>query len=406
MEKVIVIENLTKEYKLGQFDGGAFRSELKNRLTGKKDNKKFIALDGISLEIKKGEKVGIIGANGAGKSTLLKLISRITSPSDGCIKLKGRVSGMLEIGAGFNGELTGRENIYLNGAILGMSKAEIDGKLSDIIEFSECSEFIDTPVKRYSSGMFVKLAFSVAAHLDADIILMDEVLAVGDAAFQKKCVEKMNALAADKGKTILFVSHNMQTVKELCDRCVVLKKGRIAFDGATSDAVNFYLDNSFNMSKKNTEFEREEETMTSSLRIISTEIEKNHISFGESIELSLEFKVNEKVEQPHFAFTFINEENEKIATSLTPSMGILEKSEEIFKKGFVIDTKNLPCGKYSVSIAAVEPLSSKMLNRLDEVFGAFSVEIQGLEKTSAITTEWQKDLWGNAILSETKIKDC
>ena len=401
MEKVIVIENLTKEYKLGQFDGGTFQSELKSRLTGKKDNKKFIALNGISLEIKKGEKVGIIGANGAGKSTLLKLISRITSPSGGCIKIKGRVSGMLEIGAGFNGELTGRENIYLNGAILGMSKAEIDSKLSDIIEFSECSEFIDTPVKRYSSGMFVKLAFSVAAHLDADIILMDEVLAVGDAAFQKKCIDKMNTLAKDGKKTILFVSHNMQTIKELCDRCIVLKQGKIAFDGKTQEGISHYIEN-----KGENTFERDEVSMTSDVRIEAVSLEENILDFGDALEVSLNFKVNNKVEDMHIAFTFTNEENEKAGTSVTPPLGAFEESENIISKTFVIDTKNLPCGKYTASIAVVEPLSSTTLNRLDEVFNAFSFEIQGVEKTSAITTEWQKDLWGNAILSETKIKDC
>ncbi len=401
MNKVISIESLTKEYRLGQISGRTLQSDIKNKLLKKSSVRKFEALKGISFDVEKGEKVGIIGSNGAGKSTLLKLISRITSPSGGNIKLNGRVSGMLEIGAGFNGELTGRENVYLNGAILGMSKKEIDSKLLDIIEFSECEEFIDTPVKRYSSGMFVKLAFSVAAHLDADIILMDEVLAVGDAAFQHKCVEKMNLLAKDKGKTILFVSHNMQTVKELCDRCIVLKQGEIVFDGEPEKAISMYLENS---SVKNNEFERDEASMTSSVRLLSFELFQNRLSFGKELEFSLEFKVNEKVDDMYLAFTLTNEENVKTGTSVTPSLGSFEQSDSIVEKNVCINTKNLPCGKYFVSVAAVEPLSSKMLNRLDEVFNAFSFEIEGEEKTADLVTEWQKELWGNIILPGAEIK--
>ncbi len=402
METVISVKNLTKEYRLGQINAKTLQSDIKNKFR-KGNQKKFLALKNVSFEVKKGEKVGIIGSNGAGKSTLLKLISRITSPSNGSISLKGRVSGMLEIGAGFNGELTGRENVQLNGAILGMSQKEINSKLSQIVEFSECEEFIDTPVKRYSSGMFVKLAFSVAAHLDSDIILMDEVLAVGDSAFQKKCVEKMNSLAKDSGKTILFVSHNMQTVKELCDRCIVLRQGEIVFDGETEKAIEYYLENSFN-SQGESGFERNEASMTSAIRLLSFELSKNNIAFGEQLKGTFSFKVNEKVEELYLAFTFINEENVKVGTSVTPSLGSFnEKSGEALKH-FRINTENLPCGKYRVSVAAVEPLSSKLLNRHDEVFNAFSFEVEGEEKTGSLKTGWQKDLWGNIILPETEIK--
>lgn len=253
---VIKTENLTKEYRLGIIGSGTLRRDLQSRFARRKgkedpnrrigtkeyaDKESFLALDNLNIEINRGERVGIIGANGAGKSTFLKLLSRITSPTSGKILYRGRIASMLEVGTGFHGELTGRENIYLNGAILGMSKTEIASKIDKIIEFSECEKFIDTPVKRYSSGMFVKLAFSVAAHLDAEIMIMDEVLAVGDMRFQQKCIKKMNALALSENRTILYVSHNMNTIRELCNRCVVLDRGKVTFDGDVEQAIKEYL---------------------------------------------------------------------------------------------------------------------------------------------------------------------
>lgn len=253
---VIKTEHLTKEYKLGKIGTGTLRRDLQSlyaRRRGRPDpNRKinsrtyekgesFRALDDVSLEINRGERVGIIGQNGAGKSTLLKLLSRITSPTSGKIMYKGRIASMLEVGTGFHGELTGRENIYLNGAILGMTRSEVDSKIDKIIEFSECEKFIDTPVKRYSSGMFVKLAFAVASHLDAEILLMDEVLAVGDMRFQQKCIAKMRELAIDENRTILYVSHNMSTIQELCNRCIVLESGAKVFDGNVDEAIKRYI---------------------------------------------------------------------------------------------------------------------------------------------------------------------
>lgn len=253
---VIKTENLTKEYKLGVIGSGTLRHDLQSwyaRKRGRDDpnlriganqysaGDRFLALDSLNIEIDRGERVGIIGANGAGKSTFLKLLSRVTSPTDGEIRFRGRIASMLEVGTGFHGELTGRENIYLNGAILGMSKAEITEKIDKIIEFSECEKFIDTPVKRYSSGMFVKLAFAVAAHLDAEILIMDEVLAVGDMQFQKKCIAKMRELALNENRTVLYVSHNMNTIRELCSRCIVLDHGKKIFDGDVESAIKIYL---------------------------------------------------------------------------------------------------------------------------------------------------------------------
>lgn len=254
-DTVIKIENLKKQYRLGAIGGGTLTADLQSwwaKKRGKEDpNSKigttaknsgdFFALNGIDLEIKKGEAVGIIGANGAGKSTLLKILSRVTAPTEGTICVKGRISSMLEVGTGFHQELTGRENIYLNGAILGMTKAEVDAKMDSIIEFSECGQFIDTPVKRYSSGMYVKLAFSVAANLDSEILVMDEVLAVGDMKFQQKCLGKMSDVSQGEGKTVLYVSHNMATIKQLCTRCIVLSHGKVIYDGNVDEAIQIYM---------------------------------------------------------------------------------------------------------------------------------------------------------------------
>ncbi len=248
-ETIIKAAHISKRYRYGQIGGTTLREELSrwqdrvfHRDAARQDISQgsFYALCDVSFSVKKGERVGIIGRNGAGKSTLLKLISRVTIPSEGTIDLYGRVASMLEVGTGFHPELTGRENIYLNGAILGMSRKEIDSKLEDIIEFSECRLFIDTPVKRYSSGMYVKLAFSVAVHLDAEIVIMDEVLAVGDQSFQGKCLDKMNEISRSEGRTVLYVSHNMATIRRLCDRVILLENGRIIYDGSVEEGVALY----------------------------------------------------------------------------------------------------------------------------------------------------------------------
>lgn len=255
-ELMLKVEDVYKKYRLGTIGGGTLTADLQSwwaKVRHKEDpnskigaktygkNEVFYALNGISFEVRKGEALGIIGGNGAGKSTTLKLISQVTAPTKGKIYLNGRITSMLEVGTGFHPELTGRENIYLNGAILGMTKAEIDNKIEEIIDFSECRQFIDTPVKRYSSGMYVKLAFSVAAHLDSEIMIMDEVLAVGDMAFQKKCIDKMKSISTDEGRTILYVSHNMNTIRQLCDRCIVLDKGKVVYEGDVEEAISIYM---------------------------------------------------------------------------------------------------------------------------------------------------------------------
>ncbi|XDD45085.1 polysaccharide ABC transporter ATP-binding protein [Leptospira sp. WS39.C2] len=254
----ISVKNLSKTYQLGSINHGTLFQDLQSawaRWRGKEDpNAKvgqkhdrlvgtnFHALSNINLEFNKGERVGIIGRNGAGKSTLLKILSRITSPTEGKIRINGRIASLLEVGTGFHPELTGRENVFLNGAILGMRKEEIVRKFDEIVDFSGVEEFIDTPVKRYSSGMYVRLAFAVAAHLEPDIMVVDEVLAVGDAVFQKKCLGKMDSVSKDQGRLVIFVSHSMDAIQSLCNRSILLDDGKVKFDGDTSSAISLYLD--------------------------------------------------------------------------------------------------------------------------------------------------------------------
>ena len=252
-DTVISVEDVSKRYLLAHRAGGeptSFReyvsSELRAmaaRLTGRKPppREEFWALSDVSFDVRRGEVLGIVGRNGAGKSTLLKILSRITEPTKGRVRLRGRVASLLEVGTGFHPELTGRENIYLNGAILGMGRDEIRRKFDEIVAFAEIERFLDTPVKRYSSGMYVRLAFAVAAHLEPEILIVDEVLAVGDAAFQKKCLGKMGEIATGGGRTVLFVSHNMAAVSQLCSRAVWLKTGQLKLDDTPDAAIRAYL---------------------------------------------------------------------------------------------------------------------------------------------------------------------
>lgn len=246
---MIKVEHLTKEYTLKHNNASgytALRDVISDKARGLFDSKSkitresFLALNDVNFEIKQGERVGIIGRNGAGKSTLLKVLSRIVSPTKGKITIDGRVASLLEVGTGFHPELSGRENIFLNGAILGMSKAEIKSKFDEIVDFSEVEKFLDTPVKRYSSGMYVRLAFAVAAHLEPEILIVDEVLAVGDAQFQKKCIGKMKDVSG-KGRTVLFVSHNMGAISSLCDRGILMGHGSVDYDGSAQGAIDRYL---------------------------------------------------------------------------------------------------------------------------------------------------------------------
>lgn len=280
-KKVISVENVSKVYRLGEIGTGTLSTDVNRwwvtKVLGKEDpylkigqiNDRAVkggtdvvySLKDVSFEVEQGEVLGIIGKNGAGKSTLLKILSRITSPSNGRVRMKGRVASLLEVGTGFHPELTGRENIFLNGSILGMRKHEIARKLDEIIAFSGVERYIDTPVKRYSSGMYVRLAFAVAAHLESEILIVDEVLAVGDAEFQKKCLGRMKDVSENEGRTVLFVSHNLLSLRSICSKGILLDKGALVFDGYMNEVVSSYLlsdgltnNNAITPSSNNTRF--------------------------------------------------------------------------------------------------------------------------------------------------------
>lgn len=413
-ETMIEIDNITKTYRLGTIGGGTLKGDIQSfwaRVRHKDDpnlrigekvykkNERFTALDGVSFDVKKGETIGLIGRNGAGKSTLLKLLSRVTAPTDGEIRIKGKISSMLEVGTGFHPELTGRENVYLNGAILGMSRKEVDERIEDIIEFSECRQFIDTPVKRYSSGMFVKLAFSVAAHLNSDIMLMDEVLAVGDMAFQKKCIEKMVSVAKDEGKTIIYVSHNMQTIRQLCSRCIVLDKGKVVFNGEVEDAINVYLKNDEVTAKVFNDFTdcHKYDFLTDKVIMDSLEVlgkETCHFKDDEKIKFRLKFHANEDVENISFRMMVHNNDQMITATSVCYNFMSCKKGES-YEPVFEMDVSTLSNGLYKVIPVLFE---MDELGKVIDADGVYPGLLFEYEHTTPIL--WRTRLYGDTVLPD------
>lgn len=418
-ETMVQIDNVSKVYRLGEIGGTTLvetfqrlkakvlrREDPTKKIGSKNYNKgeKFLALDGINLTIKKGERVGIIGHNGAGKSTLLKLICRVTAPTSGEIGLNGRITSMLEVGTGFHPELTGRENIYMNGAILGMTRREINEVIEDIIDFSEVREFIDTPVKRYSSGMYVKLAFSVAAHLKSEIMIMDEVLAVGDMAFQKKCLEKMKSVSESDGRTILYVSHNMNTIRQLCERVVVLNQGHIVYDGDVENGILDYLNISstkdvcFNLasSQRNYEWCTGYIKMKKCILLSNT----NDYSFGSDIVFKL-FYLNEvKMNNVIFRFTIFRLNGFPVCTQFL-NKKILDIG--MYEETFTIETHNLVPDKYYLRIVILQTESSSLRFNHDYVEHACYFNII-LDSNNSLLSSWPTHLCGNIVekLSDNK----
>ena len=299
---------LTGAHKLGKRLLDPFRTSNVTPVLDADEVEELWALKNIDFSVQQGDRVGIIGRNGAGKSTFLKILSRITAPTSGRVRIKGRVASLLEVGTGFHPELTGRENIYLNGAILGMTRSEIRAKFDEIVDFAEVERFLDTPVKRYSSGMYVRLAFAVAAHLQPETLIVDEVLAVGDAAFQKKCLGKKRD-AASEGRTVLFVSHNMAAVSNLCSRAVVLERGKTAFVGDSADAISYYLESALSPSEVGPLARRTDRTGDGRVRIIrlsvvnskGTELNGSVLS-GDQVAVKLDYECNVPgLNDPHVA---------------------------------------------------------------------------------------------------------
>ena len=333
-EVILKVENLFKQYRLGNVGTGTISHDLNRffaKIRGKEDpylkigesndrSKKaksdyVWALKDINFEVKRGEILGIIGKNGAGKSTLLKILSKVTSPTQGSIKSKGRIASLLEVGTGFHPEMTGKENIFLNGAILGMTKKEIASKLDEIIQFSGCDRYIDTPVKRYSSGMKVRLAFAVAAHLEPDILVVDEVLAVGDAEFQKKAIGKMQDISKTEGRTVLFVSHDMAAIKSLCQTTIILHNGKIISREKTNLAIKKYIE--INANLRNINLESRIDRRKGNEVFMFTNIffnKENPVFSGESLHVTLSYKSKIDVKNINIAVTICKEFGDKILT--------------------------------------------------------------------------------------------
>lgn len=410
-ELALKIENIEKEYRLGTIGGATLKGEIQSkmaRLRHREDpnlkigqqaggkNERFKALDGVDFEVKKGETLGILGHNGAGKSTLLKLICRVTAPTKGNIYIDGRITSMLEVGTGFHPELTGRENVYLNGAILGMSKAEIDAKFDEIVEFSEVGKFIDTPIKRYSSGMKVKLAFSVASHLDSEIMIMDEVLAVGDVNFQNKCIDRMREVAEKEGRTILYVSHNMPSVKKLCDRCIVLSGGKMIFDGDTDEAIAVYLKQNF---EKKAYFdvadEAREPNCSMKHLLQNTEIlthNTNVFDYGEKFTVRFTWKSEENAGPLYFKTVIGTSDADLLGVAFG---GALSWHDGINSADFVFDTQYFVPGHYFIDVKLYDEDSSGAVVYYDQIT-AMNFTVEHCDR-SVHLRHWFSD-WGKNVI--------
>lgn len=347
------VEGIGKKYVIGAVKGGSIRDTLeaaKSKLGAGAKRKDFWALCDVSFEVKKGQVLGVVGKNGAGKSTLLKIMSRITHPTKGRIDVHGQLSALLEVGTGFHPELTGRENIFLNGAILGMKRAEIKRKFDEILDFSGVEEFIDTPVKRYSSGMYVRLAFAVAAHLEPEIMVIDEVLAVGDAAFQKKCLGKMRE-NADGGRTVIFVSHSMSTVTSLCDTAVYLSKGRLIMTGTPQETLSVYMSEGAGSQANQTIFESDnplagdEIVRALSIRLIDESgnlVESRDIS--QNVYIETVYRVNKTGYNPLPALYFYTQAGEHVFTGFAPPMDARDVGE--YRSVLVVPANLMNVGGY------------------------------------------------------------
>ena len=375
MSTAIEFNNVSKQYKLGLVSTKTLSHDLNrwwqtkilrkddpylkigsvNDRSAKADSDYVWALKDIDFKVEQGDVVGIIGKNGAGKSTLLKLLSRVTNPTTGTIRARGRIASLLEVGTGFHPELTGRENIYMNGSIMGMNKAEITRKLDEIVAFSGCERYIDTPVKRYSSGMTVRLGFAIAAHLDPEILVVDEVLAVGDAEFQKKAIGKMQDVSKGEGRTVLFVSHNMGSIRKLCNSGVVLKNGQIDMIGTAGECVDYYVGNNIGNVCSYAEIKdvhRNYEFTSKELELLTVKMLNNtdEIATDEPLEFEIILKKNKVINQASIEVMINNQQDKRIGSFLSKYQDLSNiKVGESFVWNVKVENHNLVRGRYSVS---------------------------------------------------------
>jgi homopolymeric O-antigen transport system ATP-binding protein len=397
---IIAVENLSKKYTIGHQGNGyrTLRDVIANALSMRRlrpslvasrspvagvrsavvrRGEDFWALKDVSFEVKQGEVVGIIGRNGAGKSTLLKILSRITEPTTGRVRIRGRVASLLEIGTGFHPELTGRENVFLNGAILGMSREEIKRKFDEIVAFAEVEQFLDTPVKRYSSGMYVRLAFAVAAHLEPEILIVDEVLAVGDYEFQRRCLGKMNEVAHG-GRTVLFVSHNMTAIEELCPQSILLKNGRIERSGPTHEVVAHFLSNAAKpVSEIDSHAEREGTGNARITRLellaVDSDTPIEILMFRQSFRLRIHYHANKRLDDPRFGFALLSDKAERVFQTETTELSYrITAIEGTGSFDCVVTTPNVLPGLFYLEAWIIERVN---VSFADHLFIAGRIEI-------------------------------
>jgi len=402
--KAIEFENVGKQYRLGLVSTGTFSHDLNrwwtmnvlrredpylkigdtNDRAHKGESDYVWALKDINFSVEQGDVVGIIGKNGAGKSTLLKLLSRVTTPTTGQITVNGRIASLLEVGTGFHPEMTGRENIYMNGAIMGMTKAEITRKLDEIVDFSGCERYIDTPVKRYSSGMTVRLGFAIAAHLEPEILVVDEVLAVGDAEFQKKAIGKMQDVSKGEGRTVLFVSHNMSSIQTLCNSGIVLDKGRICFRGTAEESVAFYTNNNISELKSESgvaDFVRRRGPLRE-LEYIHVKMlnDVHNISTMEPLEFELTFRRNSsQIRECQFGVLARNESDDLVWANYSDSIA-LPGNQETMKVHLSISHHNTPKGRYTLNFNISQYDYVAVIRDYDIIYNAISFEVNFVDK--------------------------
>lgn len=393
----ILAENISKQYRLGEVGTGTLSHDLNrfwHKIRGNEDPYLKIgenndrstkgvsdyvwSLRDVNFDIEQGSAVGIIGRNGAGKSTLLKLLSKVTKPTTGSFKINGRIASLLEVGTGFNPEMTGRENIYLNGAILGMRRHEITRKLAEIIDFSGVERYIDTPVKRYSSGMYVRLAFAVAAHLESEILIVDEVLAVGDAEFQKKCLGKMGDVSKSEGRTVLFVSHNLAAVQTLCNKGIMLENGLIKFQGDANKALDFYVSTGNTPSNSYVATEKKSNDIHKIQIVDSKNDLRNNFNFNETIKFLFDFNLSsEYIDKVEFGFTVTDQRERVVFSNNKKISSFLPNANNDFSIECIIPKSILVPNSYKVTVALHIPNVS-FVSYLEEKV-SFNIEETGTD---------------------------
>ena len=418
-ERLLEVDGVSKQYRLGMIGGGTLHGDLTSwfaRIRGKEDpntkigmehygpNETFWALRDVSFNVDRGDALAIVGRNGAGKSTILKLISRITAPTEGEIRIRGKVASLLEIGTGFHKELSGRDNIYLNSAILGMNRAETNSKMKQIIEFSEIEQFIDTPVKRYSSGMYVKLAFAVAAHLDPEVMICDEVLAVGDLAFQQKCLQKMGDIARD-GRAVLYVSHNMRTVSQLCNRGLYLNRGRLGYDGTVERAIELYGGSGARSLKQDLDSIPHPRNRGETMRMLELEF-LNTQSLEYTMDSAIEFRLKcvAHLADPRLRIRLIVKNSMSSPVAMTQTESFEVRAEEVFERTVRFPLDGLAPGEYIVKLSLISGKlrgKSNYYDTLEDVSRFIIVD----DPAANAGFVWSESLWGNFRLKPLEFID-